>query len=107
MELLVIRLVHTVVWAVFAGSILMFPVAGILRSFDWALALTGVVFVEFAALAVNRGRCPLTDVAARYTDDHSDNFDIFLPAWIARQNKVIFGTLFVAGEAAVLWHWLG
>jgi hypothetical protein len=35
-------------------------------------------------------------VAARYTDDRRDNFDIYLPLWLARHNKLIFGWLFVA-----------
>jgi hypothetical protein len=77
-----------------------------MRRFDWALAGTALVLVECAVLAANGGRCPLTDVAARYTSDRTDNFDIYLPRWVARHNKAIFGTLFVAGEAVVLWRWL-
>ncbi len=38
-----------------------------------------------------------TDLAARYTEDRRGNFDIYLPVWLARQNKTIFGTLFLAG----------
>jgi hypothetical protein len=57
-------------------------------------------------LLANRMRCPLTGIAARYTDDRSDNFDIFLPAWLARHNKVIFGTLLAFGEVYLLWQWL-
>jgi hypothetical protein len=65
---------------------------------------TGLVLVECAVLAVNKGRCPLTDWAARYTVDRSANFDIFIPEWLARHNKVVFGTLFLCGEAVVLWE---
>jgi hypothetical protein len=50
-------------------------------------------------------RCPLTDVAQRYTADRRDNFDIYLPVWLARNNKRIFGALFVAGEVVLLWCW--
>jgi hypothetical protein len=63
--------------------------------------------MECGVLALNRGRCPLTGLAARYTDDRADNFDIYLPAFIARHNKVIFGTLFVFGVAVLLWRWVG
>jgi hypothetical protein len=38
-----------------------------------------------------------TAVAARYTDDRRANFDIYLPEWLARQNKEIFGPLYAAG----------
>jgi hypothetical protein len=56
-------------------------------------------------LVVNGFRCPLTDVAARYTDDRRDNFDIYLPLLIARYNKQIFGTLFVAGILFTILMW--
>jgi hypothetical protein len=52
-------------------------------------------------------RCPLTDVAARYTDERADNFDIYLPLWLARYNKQIFGPLFAAGLLFTLARWQG
>ncbi len=88
-----------------AGSILSLPWLGLTRQFHWALGVSILVFIECLVLAVNRLRCPLTDVAARYTDDRAENFDIYLPLWLARYNKHIFGTLFVAGEVVVLWSW--
>jgi hypothetical protein len=47
----------------------------------------------------------LTDLAGHYTGDRTDNFDIYLPLWLARRNKTIFGTLFVIGELFVLGRW--
>jgi len=88
-----------------AGSILALPWLGRMHQFRWALGLSILILGECLVLALNRGRCPLTDVAARYTDDRADNFDIYLPLWLARYNKHIFGLLFVAGEAVVLWSW--
>lgn len=96
-----IKVVHTVVWAFFAGCIVAIPITGAMGEFRWAMMLTGAVLVECAVLAFNRGRCPLTAVAAPYTADRRDNFDIYLPEWLARYNKWIFGTLFVLGELAV------
>jgi len=77
-----IKLLHTVIWAVLAGSIVLLPVAGVLRRFDRALVLTVLILIECGVLAVNRGRCPLTDVAAKFTDKPADNFDIYLPNWL-------------------------
>jgi hypothetical protein len=57
---------------------------------------------ECFVLAVNRGRCPLTDLAARYIDERAANFDFYLPEWLARHNKSIFGFLFVTGELVLL-----
>lgn len=100
-----IKLLHTAVWAFFAGCIVAIPMAGALRQFRWAAMLTAFVLVECAVLAVNRGRCPLTDLAARHTEERAENFDIYLPLWLARHNKTIFGTLFVAGALFALLRW--
>jgi len=101
-----IKLCHTVIWAFFAGCIFALPIAGLKRRFDWALGLTAVVLFECLTILANRGRCPLTGLAARFTADRSDNFDIYLPVWLARHNKTIFGSLFLAGELVVLTCWL-
>ena len=46
-------------------------------------------------------------MAARHTGDRRDNFDIYLPEWLARHNKSIFGTLYVAGLVVLAWAWSG
>jgi hypothetical protein len=104
--LVAVKLLHTAIWAFFAACVLALPAFGLARRFDWALAASVLVLGECAALALNRGRCPLTDVAARYTEDRAENFDIYLPRWLARYNKEIFGTMFFAGEVFVIWRWL-
>jgi hypothetical protein len=102
-----IKLFHTLVWAFLAGSILALPVLAILRRFRWAAILTVIVLLECVVLAANGGRCPLTDLAARYTLDRAPNFDIYVPNWLARYNKAIFGTLFVLSELIVVLRWRG
>jgi polyferredoxin len=92
-----VRLIHTVVWLFFVAVILAIPVAAWQRRFSLFLTLTALVLVEVAVLLWNGFSCPLTGVAARYTADRRDNFDIYLPLWLARYNKLIFGSLFVAG----------
>jgi len=45
----------------------------------------------------------------RHTDRRStrcENFDIYLPLWLARHNKRIFGTLFVLSELFVAVRWI-
>ncbi len=101
-----VKLLHTAIWFFFTACIVAIPFAGILHQFMAAAALSGLVLVECAVLAVNRCRCPLTDVAGRYTKERAPNFDIYLPMWLARWNKAIFGTLFIFGELLVLWLWL-
>ena len=102
-KLRIIKSIHTLVWAVFAGSILTIPVFAFIEKLSIAWGLVGFVFLEVVVLAANRMRCPLTDVAGRYTSNRQDNFDIYLPLWIARHNKELFGGLYVAGFMYTVW----
>lgn len=101
-----IKLLHTAIWLLFALCILAIPILGYMGSFHQAAWLVGIVFVEVLVLIFNGIRCPLTDVAARYTQNRHDNFDIYLPLWLARHNKSIFGTLYVCGSLFALACWL-
>ena len=105
-SLYIIKALHTLAWAFFTGCILAVPVLAWRGLFDSAGILIALVFVEIAALVANGWRCPLTNVAERYTDDRSDNFDIYLPLWLARHNKLIFGWLFALVLAFALALWL-
>jgi hypothetical protein len=104
--LIAIKLLHTLIWALLAARVMAVPVVGIRGRFKWVLILTAMVLIECGILALNLGRCPLTDMAAGYTSARADNFDIYLPGGLARRNKEIFGTLFVIGELAVVVRWL-
>jgi hypothetical protein len=105
-RIIAIKLLHTFVWALIAGCIIALPVLAFSRQFGWALILSIVIVAECLVLGANRNRCPLTDWAAQYTDDRADNFDIYLPNWLAKHNKLIFGSLFVVNEVVVIWRWL-
>ena len=102
-KLRAIKAIHTLVWAVFAGSILAIPVVTFFGNLQIAWALVGFVFLEVVVLVANRMRCPLTDVAGRYTAERQDNFDIYLPLWLARHNKTLFGGLYIAGIVYTVW----
>lgn len=75
-----IKLLHAAVWALLAGCILALPITALLHRFDWAIILTAIILAECGVLALNGGRCPLTSVAARFTDcrklDHQPGSDI-------------------------------
>ena len=88
------------------GCILGIPVASWRSKHGVAAALAAVVFAEVIVLLANGWRCPLSAVAARYTDDRRVNFDIYLPEWVARYNKAMFGTLYVAGVVYAVVHGL-
>ncbi len=105
-NLVAVKFLHTLVWAVVVGCILAIPLAGLQREFQRAAVLSVIVLVECLILAANRWRCPLTDLAGRFTDDRAENFDIYLPRWLARYNKTVFGTFFALAELFLLWRWL-
>ena len=89
----------------FAGAILAIPAAVLANEREVAHWLIAVVCLECLVLVLNGMRCPLTDVAARYTDDRRDNFDIYLPLWLAHYNKTIFGALFTFGLIIAAAKW--
>ncbi|WP_322517132.1 hypothetical protein SR870_06135 [Rhodopseudomonas palustris] len=93
-----VRAAHTAIWAFFASSIVAIPIATLLGQLTAALWMSLFVWGEVVVLVLNGMRCPLTTVAARYTDDRADNFDIWLPRWLARHNQRIFGALFAASQ---------
>ncbi|NCF27123.1 MAG: hypothetical protein GWP69_07055 [Gammaproteobacteria bacterium] len=103
----IIKTIHTTIWAIMVACILAIPMFGWAEMYRHALWLTGIVLVEILVLVFNGWQCPLTSVAARHTADRGDNFDIYLPAWLARHNKIIFGSLLVAGEVIVILRWRG
>ncbi len=101
-----IKILHTLVWVFFVVCIVAIPVSAANGRFRVAGTFIAVVFLEVLVLALNRWRCPLTVVAERYSEDRSDNFDIYLPEWLARNNQVIFGLFYLFGILFTIAEWL-
>lgn len=101
-----VKLAHTAIWAFFAACILAIPVASSLGHFRAAAWLAAIVCGEVVVLLLNSWSCPLTAVAARYTPDRNANFDIYLPEWLARNNKSVFGALYVVGAIVAAAQWV-
>jgi hypothetical protein len=107
MKLLSIKVVHTVIWLFFVVVIGYILYAGIFNSVDVRVWIAiGLILFEGLVLLLNDGKCPLTPLAARYTDHIDDNFDIFLPKWLARNNKLIFTGLYVFGLLLIAYRLL-
>jgi len=102
-----IKIVHTIVWAFFAGCILAIPVASWHGEHHTAAWLAAIVAAEVVILSLNEWHCPLTPMAARYTNDRRENFDIYLPEWLAKYDKSIFGTLYSAAVVFALARCVG
>jgi hypothetical protein len=104
--LIAIKVVHTIVWGFFVACIVAVWAFALGGEYTYAALAIGIVLVEIIVLVLNGLHCPLTPIAARYTDDRRTNFDIYLPEWLAGRTKVIFGTLYAAGIALTLASWL-
>jgi len=104
--LIAIKIVHTTIWAAIVACIATVPIAALRHDFRLAAALSAVVWLECGVLAANRGKCPLTNLAEKCSNARQPNFDIYLPRWIARWNKVIFGLVFAIVEVLALGVWL-
>lgn len=103
--LIAIKALHTAIWLFFVGCIVGAPLAAWHGDFRLAGWLIGLVAIEGLVLLVNRWTCPLTNLAARHTRDREDNFDIYLPPFLARHTKRIFTPLYLLGAiyAALAW----
>ncbi len=104
-KLLAIKLVHTLIWVFFVvviGYILYSGITDTVSTYTWiGIAL---VFGEGLVLLLFRMYCPLTVLARNYSDSQKDNFDIFLPNWLAKYNKLIFTSIFAVGLLLVLYR---
>jgi hypothetical protein len=104
-KLLLIKLAHTAIWGILVAAILYILYAGI---FDNVGILTwfciGLIFGEGIVLLLCKGKCPLTLLGYKYANNPIEGFDIFLPTWLAKNNKIIFGTLFLIGFILVVWR---
>ncbi len=94
--LLYIKLLHTLIWIFFNVVIFYLLYAVITGHIDiWVWVCIGLVLLEGLVLLLFKWFCPLTLIARRYSDSNKDNFDIFLPNWLAKYNKQIYTSLFV------------
>ena len=103
--LVAIKLAHTVIWAILAVCIVVLPVLAGMGRFRLAAVLSAAIWAECGVLLLNHWRCPMTDLAAKYTEDRSPDFDIYMPVWLARHNKTVFGTIFLVNELVLLAMW--
>lgn len=102
-----IKILHSTIWFVMViaiFNILYCGIVGDLNPFLW-VALCLIVF-EIFALVANNWSCPLTVLAKKAKTDWEDGDDIFLPKWIAINNKMIFTPPLVLGMILVIYRLL-
>ncbi len=91
-----IKTLHTAIWAFMNIAIFYLLYAVLSVKIDvWVWICIGIILAECLVLLAYKGFCPLTIMARKYSKSTKDNFDIFLPEWLARYNKLIYGGVFV------------
>jgi hypothetical protein len=59
----------------------------------WLWICYALFLIEGILLLVFKFFCPLTVIARKYSNSTRDNFDIYLPNWLAKYNKPIYTSL--------------
>jgi NhaP-type Na+/H+ or K+/H+ antiporter len=86
-----IKIIHTVIWVFFNVVIFYMLYAAITNRLDWRLWTGyGLIVLEGMVLLTFNKMCPLTLIARKYSRSARHNFDIYLPEWLARYNKLIY-----------------
>lgn len=102
-KLLIIKLIHTIIWMFFVLVIFYILYSGVFNQINRLTWIgIGLIIGEGIVLLIFNKFCPLTLVARKYSDSQKDNFDIFLPNWLAKHNKLIFTSIFLAGLIIII-----
>jgi hypothetical protein len=89
-----IKLVHTLIWLFFNLVIFYLFYAVVINKIDkWVWICLTLVLFEVVVLMIFKASCPVTLIARKYSASTKDNFDIYLPNWLARYNKTIYGII--------------
>lgn len=106
-KLLKIKIIHTLVWLFFNLVIFYLLYAVIANNIDiWVWICIGLVLLEGVVLLLFNMYCPLTVMARKYSNSTKENFDIFLPNWLAKYNKRIYTSLFLLAVVILIYRLL-
>jgi hypothetical protein len=59
----------------------------------WLWIGYGLIILEGITLLIFKLYCPLTIIARKYSNSSKANFDIYLPNWLAKHNKLIYTSI--------------
>jgi hypothetical protein len=101
-KLTLIKIIHTVIWVFFNLVIFYMLYAAMPTAASYANKLDlwlwigyGFIFIEGLTLLTFKLHCPLNLLARKYSNSTKDNFDIYLPSWLAKYTKSIYTSIFI------------
>lgn len=104
-KLVWIKVLHTVIWIFFNVVIFYLLYAVIVNKIDkWVWICLGLIVLEGLVLLVFKAMCPVTLIARKYSDSQADNFDIYLPNWLAKNNKLIYSTIVIIAVLILIYQ---
>jgi hypothetical protein len=95
-KLTIVKIIHTLVWIFFNIVIFYMLYAVIVNKLDNRLWIGyGLFILEGVILLIFKCSCPITNIARKYSISSKDNFDIYLPNWLAKYTVLIFISILV------------
>ena len=100
-----IKILHTAIWIFFNVVIFYLLYAVVTNNIDvWVWICIGLILTEGFVLAAFKTVCPVTLMARKYSASQKANFDIFLPEWLARNNKLIYTSIFIISILILIYQ---
>lgn len=100
-----IKLVHTGIFIAISAGILHIFWAGVTnRPSRWTRPAIALAVGEVLVFLLNRGRCPLTQMAEDLGAENGRVSDILLPRWFADRIPELCTPPLVAGLVGLGWH---
>ena len=90
-KLIRVKILHTFIWLFFnlVLSYMLYAVAS--NKIDkWLWLGYTMILSEIITLLYFKFSCPITLIARRYSNSRKANFDIYLPCWLAKYNRLIY-----------------
>jgi hypothetical protein len=104
-KLIAIKILHTIIWIFFNVVIFYLLYAVLINKINiWVWTGIGLIVLEGIILLTFKMKCPLTVLARKYDNSSKDNFDIFLPNWLAKYNKLIYTSLFMIAVLVLIYR---
>lgn len=93
-KLVGIKLLHTIIWLFFNVVIFYLLFAVVTNRIDiWVWLGLACFLLEGFVLLIFKYFCPLTLWARKYSTSTAANFDIYIPEWLAKHNKLIYSII--------------
>ncbi len=106
-KLTLIKVIHTLIWVFFNFVIFYMLYTVIINKLNvWLWVGYGLVFMEGITLLMFKFFCPLTLIARKYSNSTKDNFDIYLPNWLARYTKLIYTSILMIISSITIYRLL-